>query len=420
MQEYHSAVRLLCAVLDDGRSLDASFKPGDSPLAKQITYGVIRHYYELEGLLSLLLNKPLTRKNRDLHVLLLAGLYSVEHLNRPAHASVNALVEATVGLKKKWAKNLINGVLRHYLRNQASLLAQLSDEEMRSNHPTWLLNRIREAYADSQEIIDANNSQAPMTLRVNLSRITRHDYQTRLLDQGLKSDPGKLADAAVYLKDPVQVSELPGFKEGLVSVQDEASQLAAGVLNLLPRLTLLDACAAPGGKTCHILETEPSISLTALDKDEHRINLVRENLSRLNLNSQLVAEKLEAFSSGKKYDRILLDAPCSATGIIRRHPDIKLLRRDADIDKLAATQLALLEKAWVLLKDNGELVYSTCSILPTENDDVIGTFVEANATARVSLIDVDWGHATSFGRQLLPGKQGCDGFFYSRLKKQNK
>jgi len=406
-------------VTTKGKNLDACFTPDDSPLARQICYGVLRNYYSLKATQSLLLAKPLAKKHTDLHVLLLTGLYSVDHLNRPQHVSVNAVVETAVSFRKTWAKGLINGVLRNYLRNRQTLMLQLDDDtQAASNHPQWLFNRIQLAYPNSTDsIIAANNSHPPMTLRVNLSEIDRPAYQKKLQAQDIGSKPGELAPGALYLTKPVSVDQLPGFAEGLVSVQDEASQLAAPLVNLQPGMTVLDACAAPGGKTCHLLESISDVSLVAVDKDERRLEQVQENLNRLNKHCDLVACDLMEFQPTQSFDRILLDAPCSATGIIRRHPDIKLLRRDTDIVKLAATQLELLAKAWSLLKENGELVYSTCSILPTENELVLSAFRKVCSSADTLPIDATWGEETGVGRQLLPTVDSTDGFFYARLRK---
>ncbi|MBV1878549.1 MAG: 16S rRNA (cytosine(967)-C(5))-methyltransferase RsmB [Pseudomonadales bacterium] len=420
MQEYLATTQILNAVLHKGRSLDASFSKTNSPLTKQICYGVIRHYYELEFYLAQLLNKPLAKKHQDLHILLLAGLYSISHLRRPSHTSVNAVVETTMLMKKHWAKGLLNGVLRNYIRNQAKLTAQSQqDEAISSNHPPWLLHQIKQHFPQYiEQILSANNHQAPMTLRVNLSRISRDDYQMLLKEQNINSSSGTITNSALYLETPIQVDELPGFKDGLVSVQDEASQIAATLLNISPGNRILDACAAPGGKTCHILEQAQNITLTAIDIDNRRLQKIHENLNRLKYQCIVSNDGLESHTSNDGYDRILLDAPCSATGIIRRHPDIKLLRRESDIKNLAITQLTLLQSAWKLLNNDGELIYSTCSILPAENENVIAAFIANNDSAVVLSIDAQWGYKTNSGVQILPSRESTDGFFYARLKKQ--
>lgn len=423
MQEYISAVRVLRAVIIDSKSMDGCFNSDDSALAKQISYGVIRDYYHLAALLKELVKKPLVGKNADLNLLLLAGLYSVDQLNRPAHASVNAVVNATQGIKAGWAKGLVNGVLRNYLRhysNNGTKLATLlaDDEQARYNHPQWLITRLRRAWPEQfEQIMPASNARPPMTLRVNQQLITTADYLARLNFSQIAARPGKFAASAIYLEVPIKVTLLPGFDDGQVSVQDEASQLAAGILAAEPGMFVLDACAAPGGKTCHILESTLGLHLTALDLETSRLDIVRDNLRRLSLDANCEATDLRNFAPAQKFERILLDAPCSATGIIRRHPDIKLLRRNSDIDKLAATQLELLRAAWQLLAPGGSLVYSTCSILPEENEAVVRQFITEVDDARHLPIDADWGHQRDYGRQLFPDTHGHDGFYYARISR---
>ncbi len=419
MQEYQSAVKVLNAVITEGKSMDDLFSSTDSALSKQISYGVIRDYYHLNALIAQLVKKPLVGKNINVHLLLLAGIYSVNQLNRPVHASVNAAVSATAGLKIAWAKGLVNGVLRQYSRNQQAIEATVADDEQsRFNHPQWLINRISKAWPDQLgRITSANNARPPMTLRVNQQRLTRRDYLALLAEQNISARPAPYAPSAIYLDAPISVSQLPEFERGYASVQDEASQLAAGLLAPDRGMRVLDACAAPGGKTSHLLESFPDISLTALDVDAHRLASVEHNLKRLGLQAQCVAFDLREFKPEAGYHRILLDAPCSATGIIRRHPDIKLLRRNSDIAKLAATQLELLSAAWALLEPGGMLVYSTCSILPTENEDVMSQFCTATSDAVLMPIDAEWGHRQTLGRQLLPDLQTHDGFYYARVVK---
>lgn len=418
MNEYLSANQTLQAVTDQGRSLDGSLT--GSSLARQIAFGVLRHYFELASKVDCLVTKPLAEKNWDIQLLIMSGIYSIDHLNRPVHASVNACVETTVELNKVWAKKLVNGVLRNYLRKKEAITNEISkDPEAATNHPQWLISRIQSAYPDhATSIFEANNIQPPMTLRVNLKQQTREDYLAALSNADIEASIGEHAATAIYLARPVAVDKLPDFETGAVSVQDEASQLVAPLMDVLPNMQVLDACAAPGGKSCHILERYPDIILVALDKDKKRLERVKENVKRLQLECQTVASDLMNFEPKEQlFDRILLDGPCSASGIIRRHPDIKLLRRDTDIDKLAATQLELLAKAWSLLKEEGELIYSTCSILPEENEMVIATFCSETPAAKTIPIDTTWGIASEHGRYLLPAPNSTDGFFYAKLKK---
>lgn len=418
MQEYVSAVKILLKVAD-GRSLDVAISTHDSPLSRQIAYGVLRNYYSLSACLEQLVTKPLAAKHQDIELLVLTGIYSIDALNRPPHASVNFAVEAAIGLKKPWAKKLINGVLRNYQRRKTALVSEMStDREAMTNHPQWLVSRIENAYPDHADLImDANQVEPPMTLRVNFRQTSRDEYLATLAQAGIEASPGQLATTSIYLKTPRSVDKLPGFADGLASVQDEASQMIPELLNVQSGQKVLDACAAPGGKTCAILEQEDGVLLTALDIGMKRTAVIRENLKRLKLDCVVTTEDLLRHEPEELYDRILLDVPCSATGIIRRHPDIKLLRLDTDIDKLSTTQEELLAKAWSLLCMNGELLYSTCSVLPDENQDIIARFVATNADAKLLPIRCDSGIASQEGLQLLPTNGGSDGFFFSRIQK---
>ncbi len=425
MQEYVSSVRTLLKVAQ-GRSLDQSIARKDSPLSRQISYGVLRNFYYLSACLEQLLNKPLADKHQDLELLIMAGIYSIDELNRPAHASVNFAVESTVPLKKPWAKKLVNGVLRNYQRKREQIQADIQeDREAQSNHPEWLVQRIEAAYPDHvASIVAANQTEPPMTLRVNVAKQSRESYLEKLNAADMQAEPGSLCQTSIYLTQPVPVEHLPGFKEGEVSIQDEASQLVVSLLNLKSDLSVLDACAAPGGKTCAILESNGSLNVCAIDQDPTRTELIEDNLKRLELKADVQAIALEQHTGVNLYDRILLDVPCSAIGIIRRHPDIKLLRLETDIAKLVATQEELLAKAWSLLKANGELVYSTCSILPSENREVVGAFLETHSDAELIPIEFESDQQSAIpypeGLQLLPTNQGTDGFFFSRLKKVEK
>ncbi len=414
MQEYLDTVRVLRGVIEQDRHLDEF---DVSPFCQQICYGVVRNYYSLYDTLSQFLKKPLAAKHVDLKLLLLAGLYSLDHLNRPAHASVNAAVEATVGLKKTWAKGLVNGVLRSYQREGRRTANESKEAQL--DHPDWLIDMIEMAWPGREDIFTNNNVKAPMTLRVNVNETSASEYLDILKSHDISASESEIINTAILLDEPMAVTDLPGFKDGLVSVQDEAPQLAVHFLNLEPGLVVLDACAAPGGKTCHILETHPNVSLTAIDRDSKRVQLINQNLERLKLSCNVVASSLEEFEPERTFERILLDVPCSATGIIRRHPDIKLLREQADVGKLSLTQRVLIDKAFDLLGTGGELLYSTCSILPAENDQVVSDFLSSNSNARSEPIEFDRGNvvSTSTGIQFLPTRDQHDGFFYARIRK---
>jgi len=375
--------------------------------------------------LEVLIKKPLRAKDLEIHALLMIGLYQLLHLRVAEHAVVNETVTATKALKRPWAKAMVNAVLRNFLRQKEALTEQLSPRRaFQSAHPDWLVRAFKDAWSEprTSEIIAANNARGPMTLRVNTARGSRSDYLERLHVAGLEANAIELTDSGIQLTSPVDVSQLPGFDLGDCSVQDGAAQLAAPLLMLEPGQRVLDACSAPGGKTGHIAEAQPQLdTLLALDSDPRRLQRVRDNLTRLGLEAELReadASDPGAWWDQQLFDRILLDAPCSATGVIRRHPDIKLLRTAADIEKLAAIQGQLLQSLWPTLKNNGVLVYATCSVLPRENDRVIEKFLPAHSDAHICAIDADWGLQTNFGRQLFPLIGGQDGFYYARLQKR--
>jgi 16S rRNA (cytosine967-C5)-methyltransferase len=429
------ATQVLCRVLKDGQSLTAALDENliaikdvkDRAFIQALCYGVIRDYQSLDFLLTLLLDKPLRTKDTDIKVLILIGLYQLRSMRVKSHAAVAETVEA-VG-KKSWAKGVINAVLRQYLRDQPLLDAKVaSDLVVNSLHPRWLLEAIHQDWPEqTSKIIDSNNQQPPMTLRVNLSRISQIDYCQLLQDNGIAAHSIPVSNTAIQLAQPVPVEQLPHFTDGWVSVQDTAAQFAAPLLELQAGQRVLDICAAPGGKTCAILELQPQLAeLVALDIDENRLKRVSENLQRVNLpgfknlTGLIVgdASKPEQWWDGRLFERILLDAPCSALGVIRRHPDIKLLRRPTDIDALQHTQQQILEAAWSMLKPDGILLYATCSILKAENEQQIAAFLSRHPDCVEIPIIADWGQARTAGRQILTGEFDMDGFYYARLGKK--
>lgn len=423
MSEYLEVASSLSRMVEEDRHLGDCLE-NTSPIAQQICYGVTRNWFYYDHVIEALLDKPLPEKHLDLWLILMAGLYSMDHLHRPQHASVNHAVESVIKLGKPWAKGLVNAVLRRYGREADTLKQKIvQSDEARLNHPQWLIELINADWPDHPEIFEHNNSQPPMTLRVNTLKITRDEYIARLTSEAIEARAGLFAQTAVILGKAMPVDAIPGFRDGEVSVQDEAPQLTAGFMNLKPGLTVIDACAAPGGKSCHLLESEPGIQLTSIDRDRKRIHLITENLERLSLQANVVTQSFEQYTTDIKFDRILVDAPCSATGIIRRHPDIKLLRTKSDVDKLSSIQRALLDKAFDLLTIGGELLYSTCSILRQENDKVIGDFLEGDASKEL----ITLGHPgcregstlipTEFGLQFLPTAQEHDGFYYAGIRK---
>jgi 16S rRNA (cytosine967-C5)-methyltransferase len=339
--------------------------------------------------------------------------------------SINETVNACVLLKKAWAKGLINAVLRKFQRLTAADPLSYSADASLYSYPDWLVCSLKTEYPDHwQHILAAGNSHPPMTLRVNLQMCSREGYLGMLAEHNIAASAGTISDSAVYLQSPCAVDMLPGFREGYVSVQDEASQLLPLLLTPGDGQRILDACAAPGGKTCHLLETTPALAqIVALDIEPRRLERLHENLQRLQLSGTPVkvigadATLLDEWWDGEYFDRILLDAPCSATGIIRRQPDIKLLRQAADIDRLILLQACLLDRLWTCLKPGGLLVYSTCSIMPAENSLQISAFLNRTANAVTKNMSQGWGLSCPHGRQLLPADNSTDGFYFAVLQK---
>lgn len=396
--------------------------PEEISLTKALCFGVIRHQETLSDAIEPLLNNPFRSKDKDILALLLIGAYQLSAMRTPEYAAIDSCVTACRELKKEWACSLTNAILRKY-QSQLDIWPSKYSEQVASEHPEWLYNKIRfrwPEYAD--EILTANNQEPPLCLRVNQQQISRDDYATKLEAADLAYRLGDYGDEAIYLLDRKQdVQTLPGFAEGEISVQDEAPQLSAQLLDLQPGQRVLDACAAPGGKTCHILETEPALEkLIAVDIDASRLKRVKENLQRLQLTADCVAadiSKLDKWWDGQAFDRILCDAPCSATGVIRRHPDIKYLRRESDIQKLSNLQLKILQNLWQCLKPGGILLYATCSIMPEENNALIKRFLAQQSDCQAIKLDTDFGIPTEHGRQLLPQTHGHDGFYYAKLQK---
>lgn len=397
----------------------------DIGLFKELCFGTLRWYPAIELLLRELMQKPLREKEFEIQGLLACGLYQLIHTRIADHAAINETVAAVAKLNRPWAKGLVNAVLRNFLRQREELDKKLSKNPIYTRaHPQWLLDLLFNSWGSKTalQIIDANNQRAPMVLRVNQQQISRDDYLEQLKTADIQAEATEHSDQGVLLGAPMDVVALPDFNRGFASVQDEAAQLAASLLELQKDQSVLDACCAPGGKTCHILEAQPDLAkVVAVELESRRIQRVEENLTRLGLQAELKvadASQLDSWWDNQTFDRVLLDAPCSATGVIRRHPDIKLLRKPTDIVKLAELQLQLLCSLWQTLSDGGILLYATCSVLPDENDQVIEKFLAETPEAAVYKIDGSWGIETDYGRQLFPAINGNDGFYYSRLGKK--
>ncbi|HUS24814.1 MAG TPA: 16S rRNA (cytosine(967)-C(5))-methyltransferase RsmB [Candidatus Binatia bacterium] len=409
-----------------GRSLDDALaqptieRAPDAAFIRAMVYGVLRDHALLAWLTAQVLDKQLGDQP-ELHALLLVGIHQLRSMQVAEHAVLNETVDATQTMRQQHARGFVNAVLRRYQRDKATLEAQLPDDpETRWSHPAWLVQALRRDWPERwPEILQANNQQGPLTLRVNRRAFAREVYLQRLGDMSIEALPIAHAADALRLLDARPVEKIPGFNSGQVSVQDASAQLAAEVLEVQPGMRVLDACAAPGGKAAHVLEGVDVAGLIALDSDPKRLVRVDETLRRLKLTATCVAGDAgepKAWWDGVAFDRILLDAPCSGTGVIRRHPDIKWLRRDTDVVALAEQQLKLLGALWPLLKPGGRLVYAACSVLRAEGDEVMGRFYARAQGAELQTIAGEWGEATEFGRRIAPGGD-FDGFYYAAVQR---
>ncbi len=422
------AAETVSAVIGAGRSLSDllpmqldNVDESQRNLLRELCSGTLRWYWQLDFYLESLLRKPLKKKEGWLRSLLLVGLYQLAFMRIPPHAAVHETVAAVPAKMSHW-RSLCNGVLRNFLRRQKSLQSSLTIVA-RTAHPAWLLTQLQEDWPDDwQTIVDANNQRPPFCLRTNVAVQSREDYLQQLNRQDIAVAAIR-GDNGIELQERVAVSRLPGFDRGTVSVQDGAAQLAAGLLNVQPGQRVLDACAAPGGKYCHLLETVArNCEVIALDNDTERLQRLQDNCRRLGFAGKVLcadAGQPGDWWDGRQFDRILLDAPCSATGVIRRHPDIKLLRKAADLEALTALQSRLLDVLWPLLKPGGCLLYATCSILKQENEQNVADFLNRQDSAKACHLDVEWGQPRSIGRQIFPGQSGMDGFYYALLVKIN-
>lgn len=425
-----AAARGLVPVLTAKGSLssfdDSQVPPRDRAFLRALCYGVCRTLPRLEALAQELLRSPFKLRDMDVHALLLLGIYQLLYLRVPAHAAVGETAGAAKRLNKPWATAVLNGCLRRLQRESDTLQARVDrDTGVALLHPAWILKMLRRDWPEQwRDIAEANNQLGPMTLRVNRRLISRNEYLQCLEAVGKAATPCAHSDDGLTLATPCDIAELPGFSDGQVSVQDEAAQLASALLG--PALVghqnarVLDACCAPGGKTAHLLEAY-DIDMLAIDSDATRLTRVETTLERLGLQAELRHADASGVDwwDGVPFQAILLDAPCSGTGVIRRHPDIKQLRRASDIHDLAALQSRLLDALWQTLAPGGTLLYATCSVMCEENAKVIEAFLARTTDAQATTpSDVAWGQPSGAGRQLLPQLGGHDGFFYARLVKQ--
>ncbi|NQV86423.1 MAG: 16S rRNA (cytosine(967)-C(5))-methyltransferase RsmB [Woeseiaceae bacterium] len=433
------AAEVVDAVVSGGQSLDAAIlknearvAPGDRSLLRMLCYGSLRYHWRLQAWLDQLIAKPIRKRDRVINALLAIGLYQIVEMRIPDHAVVSETVEATRALGRPKLAGFVNACLRRFTRDNIVSVGP-ADAMSTWNHPAWLIQRTKDDWPDDwQAILTANNERAPMWLRANASRNSAMQYCERLADAGIGAEPLAGIPDAVRLAEPKAVDDLPGFAVGDASVQDAAAQVAARwLLQQLPEgkhaKRVLDACAAPGGKSGHLLEIGgDELSLLAMDSDESRLDSIADNLTRIGRDATIIAadaSKPKEWWDGEPFDGILLDAPCSASGVIRRHPDIKLLRRESDLASLAARQKALLEALWPLLAPGGCLLYATCSVIAAENDEVIKHFLTGHGDAFEN--DVlpnnnirDLMRKKACGYQILPGSGGLDGFYYAALQKK--
>jgi len=433
-----AALNILLSVLKEGQSLSTlthvteGLDARDAAFARMISFGVLRFYGQLQALLKPLIKKPLKSKDLDVELVMIMAIYQIIHTRVPEFAVVDSAVKQVRKSKKKWAANMVNGVLRNFLRQTEeketeALIEELSTEEAKYSHPEWIIDRLKQDWPENwQDILQANNKQAPMTLRINCQQVKPDDFIEALEnDYELSAEKLPAFPAALILQQPRDVKQLPGFTKGWFSVQDAGAQLAAQILQPQAGDTILDACAAPGGKTAHMYEVQPDIQVTALDISETRLQRVEENCQRLGFKPILIAAdacEVDKWWQGELFDKILLDVPCSAMGVIRRHPDIKYLRWESDIDALVKLQREILLKNWALLKPGGTLLYATCSLFKAENEQQVEWFLEQVEDAQ--LVDISESVSKvkdlpviSTGVQLFPASGDTDGFYYALLRK---
>ncbi|MDH3534373.1 MAG: 16S rRNA (cytosine(967)-C(5))-methyltransferase RsmB [Gammaproteobacteria bacterium] len=425
------ALQVMLQVLSHGRSLDDIFvsdwyrsltaSARDLAFSRELAYGLCRWYFALSSLLASRLQKPLRQRDRDVEVMLLLGLYQLLIMQTGAHAAVNETVSLAQMQNKHWARGLINAVLRTVIRDGVELTATARAQ----SYPDWMLARVSRDWSDrAEQLLSRGNERPPMTLRVDTRQSGVDEVIETLAAQGIEAEKHPVVESAIVLTVPCDVVELAGFAEGIVSVQDASSQIAAQLLACEAGAQVLDACAAPGGKGMHLLQRYDAITLDMLDSSESRLERVRQNLERIGRPARILvgdATRPESWFSGEGYDAILADLPCSASGVMRRHPDIKLLRRESDIMPLLGLQRKIIDALWRLLKPGGTMLYCTCSIFKDENEVQIAKFLERHPDCvETSLQQQSWGEARPHGRQILTGSDNMDGFYYALLTRSGK
>ena len=421
------AAQALAPIIEQQASLSSTLPPlqercpeRDRPLLQNLVYGTAREWLYFQAITRPLLKKPI--KDFPVLALLALGIYQLLRTRIPAHAAIAETVEAARQLGYNHTTGLLNALLRGFQREQESLCANAA--KYQHAHPEWLVKQLRKDWPDhANDIMAANNQAADLTLRVNTRQISVTDYLALLQAQDIEATLCQYSSVGIRLTQLCDVTSLPLYAEGGFSVQDESAQLAAVLLNPAANSVVLDACAAPAGKTAHLLERADYQQLLAMDNEEKRVKRMHENLTRLKLNFPFVqvltadACQPHTWAQDLQFDAILLDAPCTATGVIRRHPDIKLLRKASDVGQTVALQAQILAALWPTLKIGGRLLYATCSVLKAENELQVGSFLHHTANAREISINADWGVARPVGRQIFPNVHGGDGFYYALLEK---
>ncbi|MBT8436832.1 MAG: 16S rRNA (cytosine(967)-C(5))-methyltransferase RsmB [Gammaproteobacteria bacterium] len=420
------AVQAILQVVDQGRSVDEVFNSDwyrslelekrDLALSRELVSGFCRWYFALSTLLASRLQKPLRARDRDIEVVLILGLYQLLIMRTEPHAAVNETVKLALAQKKSWARGLVNALLRGVIRDRI----ELDSSAQAQAYPDWIMSRIRRDWGEQAEaVLMQGNNRPPMTLRVDTRQATIDNAISTLRSAGIEASRHSTVTTAIELSSPCEVTQLPGFEQGMLSVQDAAAQLAVPLLDCKSGVRVLDACAAPGGKTAQLLQHYENIELDALDSSEARLERLRQNLQRINKPARILigdAASPEAWFDGNKYDCILADVPCSASGVIRRHPDIKLLRRESDIMPLLAKQRKIVDALWRLLKPGGKMLYCTCSVFRDENEVQIAKFLQRHPDcAEVKIDNAGWGEPRPHGRQVLTGSDNMDGFYYGLL-----
>ena len=417
------AVRLLAKVLRRGWTLEHALAHADAtPFVRELLYGVLRHYFSLSQLVSQHMQKPLRRKDFDLQCLLLTGALQIHFMRTPERAAVHESVETARRLGKPWADKLVNAVLRAV----AAGTLEPTGLEARFDHPDWLIQQVREHYPDTwRDMLSANLARAPLFLRVNITKTTREAALAALREQGLLALPGALP-ACIALSEPVPSAQIPGIAAGQLSIQDQGAQLAATLLSPRAGLRILDACAAPGNKATHLLESAPGVSLTCVDSSQARLERLSSECARLGLAEPATfCARLEdlAWWDGRAFDAVLLDVPCSGTGTLRRHPDIKVLARPGDLDQHHLKQLRLIDAAWRTLKPGGKLLYSTCSICNRENEDSAQALLARDDALVLALPEIKASGLphieTRCGAQLITTPHGSDAMYYALFEKRH-